>query len=474
MDAKNMNVDQLFQANMIKQRQEKRMDGDKKDKKAKDFEGGKEENIDDLIRDLDSKIDRTPKAAAKNMEQAPKKVEKYLQISDILSHILDNTDLFLEHKLQEVSTKEEERKVLHDFLIRFLMAIQDCINFDLTVDILIDNDVIFMLMEELFEQTDQSIKESSKESSRDPRDPNASDSSNKKSGHGHSHAAIVMNREIFSRHNRLQLLIAMFNQSVFKKMYHIPYEITIRFMSDLLKAKYLPIFERQFGAFKDDTSRYEAKLALIMNCLPLMNKNLAAKFMKIIEGVLKEPATNSFLKNNTNPLRCGLMLFRVLCEVSEQHGYSENSTNLMRDILTEQIQKSLEMYTDPEEMMILVEQVDYQGKNCFWYLDEYDLYSILDCRIMDRVIMKKWSGKFDINSSILDYSTCSQLIRDKHGLLATDRVFVELNHEMFKIDWSDKTHYFKFHVWKHSMILRFQIDFFFVILLTFYFQILLN
>ena len=94
--------------------------------------------------------------------------------------------------MQEVSTKEEERKVLHDFLIHFLVAIQDCINFDVTVDILIDNDVIFMLMEELFEQTDQSIKESSKESSRDPKDPNDSGSalSNKKIGNGHSHAHI--------------------------------------------------------------------------------------------------------------------------------------------------------------------------------------------------------------------------------------------------------------------------------------------
>ena len=120
------------------------------------------------------------------------------------------------------------------------------------------------------------------------------------------------------------------------------------------------------------------------------------------------------------------MLYRVLCEVSETHGYSENSTNLMKDMLTEQILKMLEIYTDPDEMMILVEQTDYQGKNCFWYLDEYDLYTILDSRIMDRVIQKKWNGKFDINSSVLDYSTCSQLITDKHGLLATDRVFIEI------------------------------------------------
>ena len=49
-------------------------------------------------------------------------------------------------------------------------------------------------------------------------------------------------KKIFGRHNRLQMLIGLINESISRKMYHIAYEITKRFMSDLLKAKYLPIF----------------------------------------------------------------------------------------------------------------------------------------------------------------------------------------------------------------------------------------
>jgi hypothetical protein len=37
--------------------------------------------------------------------------------------------------------------------------------------------------------------------------------------------------------------------------------------------------------------------------------------MKTIEGVLNEPASNSIFKNNLNPMRVGLMLYRVLEEV---------------------------------------------------------------------------------------------------------------------------------------------------------------
>lgn len=54
-------------------------------------------------------------------------------------------------------------------------------------------------------------------------------------------------------------------------------------MSDLLKAKYLPIFDQLFQHFINDTSRYEAKLALMMILIPLMNKSLASRFMKLIE-----------------------------------------------------------------------------------------------------------------------------------------------------------------------------------------------
>ena len=86
-------------------------------------------------------------------------------------------------------------------------------------------------------------------------------------------------------------------------------------MSDFLKAQRLPIFDWLFQDLKEDTSRYEAKIALMMNLFPLMNKYQATNFMKIIEQILNEPAKNSIFRNNINPLRVGLMLFKILDEV---------------------------------------------------------------------------------------------------------------------------------------------------------------
>jgi hypothetical protein len=95
-------------------------------------------------------------------------------------------------------------------------------------------------------------------------------------------------------------------------MFDIACDVTKIFMSDLLKAKYLPIFESIFTYFMEDTTRYEAKLALMLNIIPLMTKPIATRFMKTIEGVLNEPATNSIFKNYLYPIRVGLMLYLVL------------------------------------------------------------------------------------------------------------------------------------------------------------------
>ena len=126
------------------------------------------------------------------------------------------------------------------------------------------------------------------------------------------------------------MLVQLVNQSVEMKLYSITYEVAKRFISDFLKAKTLPIFEILFMHFIDDRSRYEAKLALMLNIMPFMDKMLATRFMKIIERVLNLPASESIFKFNINPLRVGLMLYRVIDEVQINYAYSLNSTNLMK------------------------------------------------------------------------------------------------------------------------------------------------
>ena len=78
-------------------------------------------------------------------------VEKYIQISDFVDYILDNRELFLAQKLQDIKDLEGAKKVLTDYLIHFLLEIQDVINFDKTVALIIKNKVHFEVINELFE-----------------------------------------------------------------------------------------------------------------------------------------------------------------------------------------------------------------------------------------------------------------------------------------------------------------------------------
>ena len=62
--------------------------------------------------------------------------------------------------------------------------------------------------------------------------------------------------------------------------------------------------------------------------------------------------------------------------------------------------------------MRLFTNPDYDGHNLFWYFDEFDLYEALNCRILDRIIVQKWYGKYDIDASFADFSTSYTMILD--------------------------------------------------------------
>jgi len=74
-----------------------------------------------------------------------------------LKHILNNPDIFLDQKFEGVQTKEEERRILLDFLKSFLLTVQDSIDYESTIKVCIEQNIQSMLIDELFEQTDESI-----------------------------------------------------------------------------------------------------------------------------------------------------------------------------------------------------------------------------------------------------------------------------------------------------------------------------
>ena len=66
------------------------------------------------------------------------------------------------------------------------------------------------------------------------------------------------------------------------KKYHIAFEISKRFISDLFKIKDPPIFEQLIRHFAGDVTRYEAKIALALSLKPFMNGVIVGRLMKTI------------------------------------------------------------------------------------------------------------------------------------------------------------------------------------------------
>lgn len=63
---------------------------------------------------------------------------------------------------------------------------------------------------------------------------------------------------------------------------------------------------------RNDTSQYEIKLAIIINLTPQLKKENVEVLFKLILEILDEPAENSILKKNINPLRTGLILYKFV------------------------------------------------------------------------------------------------------------------------------------------------------------------
>jgi ribosomal protein L9 len=163
-------------------------------------------------------------------------VEKYLKISDFITYILDNEDLFLGQNLEHIQSKQDVQKIRSGYINDFLLNVQDCINFDKTVYIMIQNQVHSLIIDELFDQTDQIMK--------NIHNGDASISINVK--------VKTDRKDIFGKRARINLLVQLVNQSVEMKKYSITYEVIKRFMSDFLKAKNLPIFNILFQHFIED------------------------------------------------------------------------------------------------------------------------------------------------------------------------------------------------------------------------------
>lgn len=76
------------------------------------------------------------------------------------------------------------------------------------------------------------------------------------------------------------------------------------------------------------------------------------------------------------------------------------------DQIEENIVKFINVYQEPEKLAELIEPHDFEGKSCLWYIDKYQMNKILNTKIMDVYINRRWTGNVQTNASLFKFSTC--------------------------------------------------------------------
>jgi hypothetical protein len=77
--------------------------------------------------------------------------------------------------------------------------------------------------------------------------------------------------------------------------------------------------------------------------------------MKTFEEVLAEPAENSIFRQNINPLRVGLTLYKLIDDIQVEFGYSQYTSIYMKNKIEDQLKSIIDVYKDPSEIIDLME-----------------------------------------------------------------------------------------------------------------------
>ena len=146
---------------------------------------------------------------------------------------------------------------------------------------------------------------------------------------------------------------------------------------------------------------------------------------------MEEPPESSIMSNSINPVRVMLVLYKLIEIIQRDFGYSQFSTNIIKESISEKIILTLDIYDSPRQIESLIEQPDLEGRDCFWYLLKYEMYQVLDTKIFDRYVTHKWDGWLEINSSFLEFSTAYVFLRNRHGTMLRPNLLHTFQEEIF-------------------------------------------
>lgn len=79
----------------------------------------------------------------------------------------------------------------------------------------------------------------------------------------------------------------------------------------------------------------------------------------------------------------------------------------------------MKMYKDPKEMVPIIQNPDILGLDFFWYINNYQIFRLLETKVMNQYIIDKWNGELDANAPVMGLATSYCLYQNKNNYYCT-------------------------------------------------------
>lgn len=171
--------------------------------------------------------------------------------------------------------------------------------------------------------------------------------------------------------------------------------------------------EALIGAFEKSSLNACLKFYVMEIFIHNLKYAQVERFLNAIEKHVTADVSQTYLVTNVNPILTGTNIINILFIMSERYHVSEFRAQILIDMILGQCRKILVRLYLPTELKIMVRRKDLSNRNSLYYMELMDSFSLMDTKVMDRIMKEYWSSDIDTSGSFFQASTAYQLWNNK-------------------------------------------------------------
>lgn len=131
---------------------------------------------------------------------------------------------------------------------------------------------------------------------------------------------------------------------------------------------------------------FEFKLYFVQMFFKFFKYKHADYLLKTLEEKVEEDVAYNFVSHNVNPLKCLMLIIDVVHKVKDAYPIVYLRCQMVTEPVEKMAKAIIDSFPSPDELKIVLKQKDLYGQDLLWYIAEHNIYSILDAKVMDRIL----------------------------------------------------------------------------------------